>query len=73
MAVLGGAAGLAVGIAGSLALTRMMKSLLYGVSPTDPLAFGAVVAALLATGLAASYRPARQAARIEPAAALRHE
>lgn len=63
--------GLAVGIAGSLALTRFMSSLLFGVSATDPLTFALVPVTLTVTAFLASYLPARRAARIDPAHALR--
>ena len=53
--------GLAVGLAGALALTHWMSSLLYGVKPTDPLTFAAVTALLAATAFAACYFPARRA------------
>ncbi|HEY8469808.1 MAG TPA: hypothetical protein VIL18_09200 [Longimicrobiales bacterium] len=54
-----------------LALTRLLRGLLYGVSPTDPVTFGAVVAVLGAVAVLASYLPARRAGRIDPAEALR--
>ncbi|HEU4628479.1 MAG TPA: ABC transporter permease [Gemmatimonadaceae bacterium] len=63
--------GTALGLAGSLALTRVLASLLFGVQPTDPLTFGAVTLLLLAVALLASYLPARRAARADPARALR--
>jgi predicted permease len=65
--------GAAIGVAGSLALTRLMKGLLYGVSPTDPLTFVAVVALLVSVALVACYIPARRAMRVDPMTALRHE
>ncbi len=65
--------GMALGVAGSLALTRLLEEMLYQVRPADPLTFGAVLALLAATALAASYAPARRATRIEPLVALRHE
>jgi putative ABC transport system permease protein len=66
-------AGVAVGVAAALALTRVMGSLLYGVSPTDATNLGAVVALLVTVALAASYAPARRATRVDPAVALRGE
>ena len=67
------AAGVALGIAGALAVTRLMSALLFGVSPTDPLVFTATAAGLAAIVLAAGYLPARRATRVDPMAALRHE
>lgn len=66
-------AGLALGICGALALTRLLGSLLYGVSPTDPLIFGGVVAGLIGVALIAVAIPARRATRIDPAESLRQE
>jgi putative ABC transport system permease protein len=65
--------GSAIGIAGALALSRLMASQLYGVRPTDPMTFVTVAALLMFVSLAASYLPARRAMRIEPMAALRYE
>ena len=67
------AAGLIAGIATGLGLTRLLKSLLYQVSATDPLIFGAVSIGLLAISLAAMFIPARRATLVDPLAALRHE
>jgi len=64
-------AGLAAGVAASLLVTRMMTSLLFGVTATDPLTFLAVAALLLATAALAGYLPARRASRIDPLKALR--
>ena len=62
---------LALGLVGALLLTRVLRALLYGVRPGDPLAFATVSALLLAVALAASWLPARRASRADPAAALR--
>ena len=66
-------AGSALGLAGALATTRFMQSLLFGVTTTDPLTFGAVFGALLLAGVGASYAPARRASRVDPAVSLRAE
>lgn len=65
------AAGLALGAAGALALSRLMTGLLFGVEPTDPLTFTAVSALLVAVAAAASFVPARRAAGVAPMVALR--
>jgi putative ABC transport system permease protein len=64
-------AGAGLGIGGAVALTRVMKSLLFHVSATDPLTYAAIAALFLLVALAASYIPARRAVRIDPTAALR--
>lgn len=66
-------AGLLVGLAGALVLTRLMSSLLFGVEPTDPLTLAAVAALLTAVALLASWIPAHRAAGTNPAIALRAE
>jgi predicted permease len=65
--------GAVVGLLGSFALTRFMRSLLFEVSPTDPATFAGVLLALVVVALAASYIPARRATRVDPMAALRYE
>ena len=65
--------GLACGLAGALAATRALASLLFGVTATDPITFAFVGIALGAVALAASYMPARRAARVDPMNALRAE
>jgi ABC-type antimicrobial peptide transport system permease subunit len=67
------AAGLAAGVATALAVMRLLSSLLYEVSPRDPLALSAAAVALGAVALAAHWIPARRAARVAPLEALREE
>jgi predicted permease len=66
-------AGLAIGVLGALALTRLLGGLLFGVRPTDPLTFAAVSVLLCAIALLACYLPARRAMRVDPMIALRQE
>jgi putative ABC transport system permease protein len=66
-----GIAGIVLGAAGGLALTRFLKSLLFGISPTDPATFAGVAILFLAVAVAASYIPARRATRIDPMQAMR--
>lgn len=65
--------GIAVGVAGSIVLTRLLQGLLFGVRPGDPLTFTAVGGVLALSSLVASFVPARRAARIDPLQALRTE
>jgi putative ABC transport system permease protein len=64
-------AGILVGAAGAVALTRVVKALLFQVSATDPAAFIAVAVLFLAVAMLAAYLPARRATRVNPASALR--
>jgi putative ABC transport system permease protein len=66
-------AGLIVGLAGAVGVTRVLQRFLFGVTPTDPIAFTIVTLLLMAVGLMAAWLPARRASRIDPWAALRIE
>jgi ABC-type antimicrobial peptide transport system permease subunit len=67
------AAGIAVGTAAALGLTRLVQSMLYGIRADDPLTLSAGIALLLMVALAATWIPARRAACVQPMEALRHE
>jgi predicted permease len=67
------AAGLIVGLAGAVGVTRVLQRFLFGVTPTDPIVFTIVTLLLMAVGLMAAWLPARRATRIDPCAALRAE
>jgi predicted permease len=66
-------AGIVVGVGAALLLTRLVKSMLYGIQPYDPLTMAGGVLILMAVALASSWIPARRAARVQPMEALRHE
>jgi ABC-type antimicrobial peptide transport system permease subunit len=67
------ASGAALGLLGALAAMRVLRAMLFGVSPTDPLTLAAVVAAMCAVGVGAAYVPALRATRVDPMEALREE
>jgi len=67
------AIGIAIGLAGAFAATRLIQSLLFGVTSTDALTFTGISALLAVTALVASYVPARRAMRVDPMIALRYE
>jgi ABC-type antimicrobial peptide transport system permease subunit len=66
-------AGLALGFAGALAATRVLRAQLFGITPSDPVTLAAAVVLLGAVAAAAVWLPARRAARVAPMEALRHE
>jgi len=65
--------GMAIGLAGALAVTRVLSSVLYGIGATDPISFFAVAIVLMMVASVASYVPARRAMRVDPMEALRTE
>jgi len=65
------AVGIAIGVAGALAMSRALSALLFGISATDPVTFVVAVAALALAALAAAYAPARRAGRIDPVVLMR--
>jgi putative ABC transport system permease protein len=67
------AAGVIAGLAGAAAVTRVLQRFLFGITPTDPIAFTIVTLLLMGVGLLAAWLPARRATRIDPSAALRAE
>ena len=67
------AIGAGIGLPAALALTRLMKGMLFGVAANDPLTFSAITLLLLGVASLACWLPARRATRVDPLAALRHE
>jgi ABC-type antimicrobial peptide transport system permease subunit len=67
------ALGVLIGLAGAAAASRMLVTLLFGITPLDPMTYGGVVALLLAVAAGACFVPARRAARVDPAITLRAE
>ena len=65
--------GLVLGLAGSLLASRLVRALLYGVSPQDPVTIGAVAALMVGVGMLATWLPAAWAARVAPGEAMRVE
>jgi len=67
------AIGVAIGVAGSFALTRLLGTLLWGVTPTDPLTYAVVIIALATVAILACYLPSRRALGVDPVIVLRYE
>ena len=65
--------GLALGLLVAWGSTRLMATMLFGITPTDPVTFGAVTALMLVVSVVASYLPARRAATVDPLLALRSQ
>lgn len=65
--------GIGIGVVGAFGLTRLVASLLYNVTPTDPASLGAVAVLMLAVAAAAAYLPARRATKVDPMVAPRAE
>jgi ABC-type antimicrobial peptide transport system permease subunit len=67
------AAGVAIGLGGAIAASRLVSSLLYGLAPTDPMAMAGAMTVMVLVSALAGYLPARHASRIDPMAALHYE
>lgn len=65
--------GVVIGVGGAVAVSRVLRFMLFGLSPFDPIAYASVVLFLVVVALLAAYLPARRATRIDPMVALRYE